>query len=150
MGAGTPGCLETREVGNAPSSKQPGWNKTPKAKNREAGYGNKIKNIALPSLGQSRAAPCRRRTPQWVDGVGVHHCTHQCVPPLKVSVPTHGPVCWSQSQSIDWAQLPTCNWGEHGVGRRYGFTSHATACGIRPKPGHRPWGGTRDTTGRIK
>ena len=83
MGAGTPGCLETREVGNAPSSKQPGWNKTPKDKNREAGYGNKIKSIALPCPGAEWGTPYHHRAPQCVDGaddVGVNCCTHQCVP----------------------------------------------------------------------
>lgn len=35
-----------------------------------------------------------------MDGVRVH----QCVPPLKVFLPIHGPVCWSQSHSSDWVQ----------------------------------------------
>lgn len=50
VGAGTPGCLETGEVGgrNAPSSKQRGWNKTPNAKNREEEYQNKERSLATP------------------------------------------------------------------------------------------------------
>lgn len=115
MGAGTPGCLETGEVGNAPSSKQPGWNKTPKAKNREAGYGNKIKSIAFPPHPRAeRGTPMLPTgTPTggwggWCGGVSLHPSV--CVP-FKVCVPTHGPVCWSQSRNTDWAQLPTCSGG---------------------------------------
>lgn len=92
MGAGTPGCLETGEVGNAPASKQPGWNKTPKAKNRESGYGNKIKKPCLPPppppSPQGRRGHPHVTTGQpdgwlgWVV-VGVYRCTHQCCPPTS-------------------------------------------------------------------
>lgn len=42
-------------------------------------------------------------------GVKVHHCIRQRVPPLKVFLPTHGPLCWSQSRSSDWGQKTVWN-----------------------------------------
>lgn len=70
MGAGTPGCLETGEVGggNAPSSKQRGWNKTPNAKNREEGYQNKERCLASP--GHPHATAGHPKKPG--DGWGTH------------------------------------------------------------------------------
>lgn len=72
----------------------------------------------------------------WCWGALLH--TSLC-PSLKVFVPIHGPMRWSQSCSTDWAQLLAVG-GEHGVGHRYGFTSHVAPCGFTPMPGHRSWG----------
>lgn len=91
MGAGTPGCLETREVGNASFSKQPAWNKTLKAKNREAGYGNELKILAPltlwgrarhPNVNNGHSNRCLERL-EW----GMYLCTHQCVPSSRCLSP---------------------------------------------------------------
>lgn len=91
MGAGTPGCLETREVGNASFSKQPAWNKTLKAKNREARNGNEIKILApLPLWGRARHPNVTNGdSNRWLERLecGVYPCTHRCVPSSRCLPP---------------------------------------------------------------
>lgn len=80
MGAGTPGCLETREVGNAPSSKQPGWNKSRRLKIGRQDM--EIKSFASPlNPGAEWGTPMSPLGTPWVSGVRVFPCTHQRVPP---------------------------------------------------------------------
>lgn len=141
MGAGTPGCLETREVGNASFSKQPAWNKTLKAKNREAGYGNEIKTLVpLPLWGRARHPNVTNgHSNRWSERLECDPCPHQCVPSSRCLAPH---LVLRAGPSPAALAGPSClqPWGNSlTVRHRCGVTSSGALYGIRPRARHIPF-----------